>query len=72
MENVSIFYGSLEYFTVIWKIFWPLSKVVAIWYIFTHFGILCQEKSGNPAPRRRQSADDFLLHENVWTPTAWI
>jgi hypothetical protein len=21
---------------------------VVIWYIFTHFGILCQEKSGNP------------------------
>jgi hypothetical protein len=22
---------------------------VAIWYIFRHFGILCQEKSGSPA-----------------------
>jgi hypothetical protein len=21
---------------------------VAIWYLFTRFGILCQEKSGNP------------------------
>jgi hypothetical protein len=21
---------------------------VAIWYIFPHFGLLCQEKSGNP------------------------
>jgi hypothetical protein len=24
-------------------------KVVVIWYIFPRFGILCQEKSGNPA-----------------------
>jgi hypothetical protein len=29
-------------------IFWPFGNVVVIWYIFTHFGILCQEKSGNP------------------------
>jgi hypothetical protein len=33
MENASIFYGHLEYFTVNWYI----------------FGMLCQEKSGNPA-----------------------
>jgi hypothetical protein len=49
MENDGIFYGHLEYFTVIWYILWPFGNVVLIWYIFPHFGILCQEKSGNPA-----------------------
>jgi hypothetical protein len=31
-----IFYGSLVYFVVIWY--------------FTHFGVMCKEKSGNPGP----------------------
>jgi hypothetical protein len=35
MEGVGIFYGHLVYFVV-------------IRYIFPGFGILCQEKSGNP------------------------
>jgi hypothetical protein len=34
-------------FTVIWYTLWPLGDVVVIWYIFPHFGILCQEKSGS-------------------------
>jgi hypothetical protein len=50
MENTGIFYGYLEYFTVIWYILWPFGNVVVIWYIFPRFGILCQEKSGNPGP----------------------
>jgi hypothetical protein len=33
---------------VIWYIFWPFGNVVLIWFIFTRFGILCEEKSGNP------------------------
>jgi hypothetical protein len=37
-----IYYGYLVHF-------WPFSKLVAIWCIFPRFGILCQEKSGNPA-----------------------
>jgi hypothetical protein len=28
--------------------FWPFGNLVAIWYIFRRFGILCQKKSGNP------------------------
>jgi hypothetical protein len=35
MEKACIFYGPLEYFTV-------------LRYIFPRFGKLCQEKSGNP------------------------
>jgi hypothetical protein len=38
----------LVYFMVIWLIIWPFGNVVVIWYIFPRFGILCQEKSGNP------------------------
>jgi hypothetical protein len=48
MENAGIFYGHLEYFTVIWYILWPFCNAVLIWYIFPRFGLLCQEKSGNP------------------------
>jgi hypothetical protein len=35
LRSLKIFYGHLVYFVV-------------IWYIFPHFGILYQEKSGNP------------------------
>jgi hypothetical protein len=42
-----IFYGHLEYFVV-------------IWYIFPRFGILDQEKSGNPGFRCRKQKN--ILH----------
>jgi hypothetical protein len=41
------FYGHLEYITVIW----PFDKLEAIWYILPRFGILNNEKSGNPGHR---------------------
>jgi hypothetical protein len=41
---------------VIWNILWPFGKfyghfgnLVAIWHIFSRFGILNKETSGNPA-----------------------
>jgi hypothetical protein len=37
MENAGIFYGHLEYFTVIWYILWPFGNVVVIWYILPRF-----------------------------------
>jgi hypothetical protein len=47
---------SLVYFTTIWRILLLLEifncrlvYIVVIWYIFPSFGILCQEKSGNPS-----------------------
>jgi hypothetical protein len=50
MENVDI------YFTATCNLVRPfgifhchLGNLVIIWYIFPRFGILCQEKSGNPA-----------------------
>jgi hypothetical protein len=48
MENVGIFYDHLVYFTAMGNILWPLVNFVVIWYIFPRFGILYQEKSGNP------------------------
>jgi hypothetical protein len=48
MKNASIFIGQLEYFTIIWNILWPFGNIVVNWYIFPRFGILCQDKSGNP------------------------
>jgi hypothetical protein len=49
----------LEYITAIWyillpfglPILWPFGNLEAIWYVFPRFGILCQEKSGNPVCR---------------------
>jgi hypothetical protein len=38
LRPLEIFYGHLVYFVV-------------IWYIFLHFGILYNGKSGNPVPR---------------------
>jgi hypothetical protein len=45
---VYIFYGHLECITAIWHILWVFRILVAFWYSFSRFGILCQEKSGNP------------------------
>jgi hypothetical protein len=43
MENVGSFYVHLEFFILVY-----IGNFVVIWYLFHHFGILCQEKSGNP------------------------
>jgi hypothetical protein len=57
-----IFYGQLVYFMAIWYILWPvgifyghlvyfmaiLVYFLVIWHIFSRFGMLHQEKSGNP------------------------
>jgi hypothetical protein len=48
MENTGLFYGHLEYSTVIRYSLWPFGNGVVIWYIFPRCGILCREKSGNP------------------------
>jgi hypothetical protein len=42
------FFGHLVDFPAIWHILWPSGM-----YIFPHFGMLYQEKSGNPAWRNR-------------------
>jgi hypothetical protein len=42
MGNVVVFYGHLEYSTIIWYILWSFG-------IFSGYGMLYQENSGNPA-----------------------
>jgi hypothetical protein len=66
MGKAGIFYGHLEYFTVLWYILWPFGNVVVIWYIFPRFGILRQEKSGNPALNQSNH------HELCATPALYI
>jgi hypothetical protein len=48
VEN-DIFYGNLEYFTDIWDILATFDTCCVHLVNFSGFGILCQEKSGNPA-----------------------
>jgi hypothetical protein len=48
MENIGMFYGHVEYILAIWYIIWPMGNLVVFWYIFSLFGILYHEKSGNP------------------------
>jgi hypothetical protein len=55
MENVGIFYGQLKYFRAIWYILWSFGNGLISWYLFHCFGILCQEKSGNPVLDRFSS-----------------
>jgi hypothetical protein len=50
----------LIYLVAVWNILWPFGmlcdhsvQIVLIWYIFSFFGIMHQEKSGNPARKRR-------------------
>jgi hypothetical protein len=50
LENVDTFYGHSEYFTGIWDSQDYLVHFVFLWCIFYGFGIMYQEKSGNPAP----------------------
>jgi hypothetical protein len=48
IEDVGLLYGLLVYFMDFLSILWKCGILVEIWYIFHRFGMLCQEKSGNP------------------------
>jgi hypothetical protein len=43
-------------FTAIRYLLWPFRNVVVIWYIFPRFGILREEKSGNPGVATKRSS----------------
>jgi hypothetical protein len=47
----------LENITAFWYILF--GNLAANWYIFPRFGILCQEKSGNPERNTQISAFDL-------------
>jgi hypothetical protein len=78
MEEVGILYGHLGYFTAIWAILRPFGTYtyfVAIWYllhlvicyIFLRFGMLCQDKSGNPGSDRRRENRFFSARPFFWS-----
>jgi hypothetical protein len=48
IDNVGIFYGHLKYFATIWYDSWTYGLFCGILVNFPSFGMLCQEKSGNP------------------------
>jgi hypothetical protein len=59
------------YFMAIWNIlrtlgvfYDPLVHFVFIWYIFSGFGIMCQEKSGNPDRERKWP---LMIHRSADT-----
>jgi hypothetical protein len=52
MEDVGILYGHLVHFKVFCYILWTLGIVRGNFVYFSLFGILYEEKSGNPAPAR--------------------
>jgi hypothetical protein len=54
MEKVGIF---LDH----WYILWPFGNLVAIWDFSPHFGILCQEKSGNSNQQANRDGFDRFL-----------
>jgi hypothetical protein len=47
-EYVGLFYGHLVHFTVVCYILWTIRIVLGSFVYFSPFGILYQEKSGNP------------------------
>jgi hypothetical protein len=49
MKDAGKFNGHLVYFTSISYILWTFGIFVVIFVYFSSFGMLCQEKSGNPA-----------------------
>jgi hypothetical protein len=52
-----ILFGVLVYFVVIWCMFPVLVYLVVIWCTYvSRFGILYQEKSGNPGRERKESS----------------
>jgi hypothetical protein len=70
MKNAGKFYGYLEYYMVIWFILWQFGNVMVIWYIFPRFGILCQEKSGNPGSMHYFGGRALLFLIRTFTFTA--
>jgi hypothetical protein len=47
-EHIGLFYGQLVYFTANWSILLPFGMFYDYLVYFPRFGILPEEKSGNP------------------------
>jgi hypothetical protein len=55
MDDVGIFYCHLVYFTALWYFLRPFGKYYRYLVYFYPFGMLHQDKSGNPAADWRSS-----------------
>jgi hypothetical protein len=64
LENLGIFYDYLVYFTAIGNILFPFGIFYGNLVYFSRFGILDQEKSGNPVPffLRHFSSSPHFMH----------
>jgi hypothetical protein len=56
MEKIGIFHDQLVYFTTIGNILWPFGIFCGHLVHIPRFGILYQEKSGNPGPESTEDA----------------
>jgi hypothetical protein len=57
MKDVGIYYGHLVLFTDFCHILWTFGTARDVAY-FSHFGILYQEKSGNPGDNNKKGSFD--------------
>jgi hypothetical protein len=64
MEDVGIFYSRLVYLTAIWYFLWSFGIFYAHLVYFSRFGMLHQEKSGNPG-FGRNFASSVLLSQPI-------
>jgi hypothetical protein len=55
MKNLCTFHAHLECIMAIWYSLRLFGNYVEILYIFPRFGIMCQEKSGNPVRNSRRT-----------------
>jgi hypothetical protein len=65
MEDVAIC-GHLVNYPAIWHILWPFGIFYPVLVHFTRFGMLYQEKSGNPALKQNmpKSFPRFRCHDD--------
>jgi hypothetical protein len=59
IEDVGIFYEHLVHFTVFCHILWTFGIVHGNLVYFSCFGVLCKEKSGNPAQNCKISSNNY-------------
>jgi hypothetical protein len=72
MEDAGLFYGHFVYFKAIWYILRPFG-IFYDCYIFSRFGTLYEEKSGNPAEdgcrKRNKETVDNEIRKKLFAKT---
>jgi hypothetical protein len=65
IEDVGICYGLFGYFVAIWYTLWPFGILYGYLVHCSLFGMLYQEKSGNPASTPYRSTPWFCWDTNL-------